>query len=102
MPIHRTMNTAYGDAPDPEVQALLDVWAGVCRWANRAATHCRRELVWRVAAIGSLVLVWSMLGLFARPGVPDMPKTKVVISQAFDQDGRQVTRQEWLHRALSG
>ena len=88
-------------AHDPEVQALLDLSAGLRRWVTRAAGHCRRALVWRVGVIGALTLAWSLLWLFATPSRPAPVRSHYRITQAFDQTGRRITRQEWTDRALS-
>jgi hypothetical protein len=87
---------------DPEVQALLDVWAAVRSWLGRSWRYCRRALFWRIAGVGALALVWSLLWLFARPGFDSYPKPKVTISQATDAtSGVEVSRQEWTDRALA-
>jgi hypothetical protein len=51
--------------------------------------------------IGALTLVWSLLWLFATPRRPAPVRSHYRITQAFDQTGRRVTRQEWTDRALS-
>jgi hypothetical protein len=88
-------------AIDPEVQALLDAWAGIKRTVRRAVTLARAALFGRALGATVAFAVVTLLATFARPGATTTGKAKVVITQAFDVTGQPVTRQEWIDRALA-
>ena len=50
-----------------------------------------------IAAMASGLL--TLLGVFGRPPLPDVPKVHVEFDHAWDLDGNSVSRHEWLERA---
>jgi hypothetical protein len=77
----------------------LEVMKQIAAWVKQTCSS-----MWR-SAYKSLVLSWCgftglfLLWVFATPPFPHPPKATVVITKAYDLEGRQVTRNEWIERA---
>lgn len=83
---------------DPEVQAILDAYAGLRRWGRRAIRHSWAALIGRTLAATLCFALLAGLALFGRPGLEDHPAPHVKFDQAWDLDGHEVTRTEWINR----
>lgn len=85
---------------DAELQAILDIAKALRLWGRRAVRFAWSALFGRVVVAILAFGLLAGLAMFARPGVPaDLPKVHVRFDQAYDLDGRPVTRTEWINRA---
>ena len=67
------------------------------QWRGSGAA---RAVGYRTAIAATASAVLTVLAMFARPPLPDVPKVHVEFDHAWDLDGTPVSRHEWLERAL--
>jgi len=85
-----------------ELEALLDLLAGVKRWIRRSIDFGWSALFGRAVAVTLALMLLFLLMCFGRPNVKTYPKVRVLISQAVDADtGLPVSRPEWIANATA-